>query len=70
LLSSQVFDEALFIGLVIGTHHVPDALTADQVTDLLGKVLGVISSPLQCLGHEENMEAFLPRSIIVVLQVP
>lgn len=45
-------------------------MSAYEVTDLFGEVLGVVAGAFQCLGQEEDVEAFLAGSALVIFQMP
>jgi hypothetical protein len=64
-----MFDEHLLDGLVIGDEDVARRMAADQVADLFGEVLGVISGALERLGHEDDLEAGLAGDIFRILDV-
>lgn len=67
--TAKVFDEHLLDGLAIGDEDVARGMATDQVTDLFGQILGVISGALQGLGHEDDLQAGLAGNIFRVLDV-
>src|SRR5208337_1535816 len=65
----QLFNEHLLDRLIVGAQDVPDAVSAHQVANLFGKVLGMVSRSFQRLRHKQHMEALLARRALAVLQV-
>jgi hypothetical protein len=57
-------------GAVVGSEYVPNGATADQVADLLGHILGVISGSFQLLSHGDDVKALLAGLVRVRLEVP
>ncbi len=69
IAATKIIDEHLFYGLVVGHQNVADGVSADEVADFFGKILGVVSGPLQRLRHEDNLQAGLAVDILGVLNV-
>src|SRR5664279_2650398 len=69
LAPSEVLDEHLLDRFVVGPQHVANTVSAHQMADFFGKVLGVVAATLQRLGHEQNVEALLAGSIVMVVEV-
>ena len=69
IAAAEVFDEHLFHGFVVRDEDVARGMTANQVTDLFGKILGVVSSALQGLGHEDDLQTCLARDVFRVFDV-
>src|SRR5580692_7544326 len=67
--AAEVVNEHLFNRLVVGDEHVADGVATDEVADFLGEVFGVIASPLQRLGHEDDLQAGLAMHVFRVLNV-
>ena len=66
---TQPIEKHLFDGFVIGHQHVANGVTADEVADFLGKVLGVIAGAFERLGHEDDLQAGLTLLILGIFDV-
>ena len=57
--AAEVVDEHLLDGLVVGDEDVADGVSADEVANFFGEILGVIAGAFQRLGHEDDLQAGL-----------
>src|SRR5262249_41691375 len=62
-------EEHLLDRLVVGHHHVADGVPTDKVADFFGKVFGVISSALQRLRHEDDLQTGLALHVLGIFNV-
>lgn len=67
--AAEVIDEHLFDGLVVGHKDVADGVSADEVANFFGKILGVVSGALQRLRHENDLQAGLAVNVFGILDV-
>ena len=67
--AAEVVDEHLFDGLVVGDEDMADGVSADEVADFLGEVLGMIAGAFERLGHEDDLQAGLAVNVFGILDV-
>src|ERR1700734_2441310 len=67
--ATEVVDEHLLDGLVVGDEDVADGVSADEVANFFGKILGVIARALEGLRHEDDLQASLARDVLGILDV-
>ena len=67
--AAEVVDEHLFDGLVVGHKDVADGVSADDVANFFGEILGVIAGALERLGHEDDLQAGLAMNVFRILDV-
>jgi hypothetical protein len=67
--AAEVVDEHLFDGLVVGHEDVADGVSADDVADFFGEILGVVAGAFEGLGHEDDLQAGLAMNVFRVLDV-
>ena len=67
--AAEVVDEHLFDGLVVGHEDVADGVSADDVADFFGEILGVVAGAFERLGHEDDLQAGLAVHVFGILNV-
>src|SRR5579863_3811292 len=67
--ATKIVNKHLFDGLVVGHEDVADGVSADEVADFLGKILGVVAGAFERLGHEDDLQAGLAMNVLGILNV-
>ena len=67
--AAEVVDEHLFDGLVVAFEDVADRVSAHEVADFFGEVLGVVAGALKRLGHEDDLQTGLMGNVFRILDV-
>jgi hypothetical protein len=67
--AAEVVDEHLFDGLVVGHEDVADGVSADEVADFFGEILGVVAGALERLRHKDDLQAGLAGDVLGILDV-
>ena len=67
--AAEVIDEHLFDGLVVALKNMADGMTAHEVANFLGEILGVIAGTLKGLRHENDLQTGLAGDVFRILDV-
>ncbi len=69
LAAAQIVDEHLFDRFVVTLEDVADSVATDKMTDLFGKILGVITGAFEGLRHKDDLQTGLPGNVFRILDV-
>jgi len=67
--AAEIVDEHLLNRLVISHENVAHSVSANEMADFFGEILGVVAGALERLGHEDDLQASLTVNVLRILDM-